>query len=263
MKTTILLTVSRGDFIEKVITRIELLECEQENTNILCIVDGDDALYVKVRNLVNDTKFNERLTVRLDYQGAASTIDIPTRRLRIAAAHNQARSLIKHIDGYVFSVEDDTTFGPRALKRLQRVAVTNRAFGFAEGVELGRWGVPYIGAWRADDIYNVTEIKSIENVIDVEEKTPIENIDAGGLYCTLIKTELYKAHTFTCENGLGPDVNFGLSIRQMGYENFLVWQVPCAHHFLNKGVDQKITPLDKTTVVTLTKETDTKWRVSY
>jgi hypothetical protein len=260
---TILLTVSRDDFLERVISRIELLECRHEDTNFLCIVDGDDALYIRARNLVAGTKFRERLTVRLDSPGDKSTFDIRARRQRIAAAHNQARSLIRHTDGYVFSVEDDTTFGDKALKRLVYVADRTRAFGFAEGVELGRWGVPYIGAWTADDVYDPKEIKSIENVLEVEMNTPVKRIDAGGLYCTLMKAELYKAHEFTSDNGLGPDINFGISIRQMGYENFLVWQVPCTHHFKKMGVEHKITPMNETKVVTLTKESDTKWRESY
>lgn len=258
---TIILAVSRADFLERVITAIELLECNKEETNLLCIVDGDDQLYLRTRNLVNDTKFAQRLTVKADLDDNRSRLDVPTRRKRIAAIHNQARELINHTQGYVLSVEDDTTFRPDALQRLLKVATSERAFAMAEGVEIGRWGIPYVGAWKADDVYNLTKLTSIENKQDVTESTKHENIDAGGLYFALIKADLYKYHTFTCENGLGPDVNFGIDNRQLGFENFIVWQVPCVHHNMRIGKYETITPSEKTQTVTLMKEKNNIWKV--
>lgn len=263
MTITIVLTVSRLKYLEKVITAIELLECDYELTNILCIVDGDQELYLRARNLVNGTKYNERLTVRADLDDNRSTFDINTRRKRITAIHNQARTHIKHNNGYVLSIEDDTTFRPTALKKLLDVALRTRAFGFAEGVELGRWGVPYVGAWRADDIYNVSELVSVENINPVPIGQKPSNIDAGGLYFALINAELYKQHTFTCDNGLGPDVNFGIECRQLGYENFIVWQVPCKHYTEQMGKSLVITPDQESKIVTISKDSKEKWTVSY
>lgn len=257
--TTIVLTVSRDEFIDKVLTSVELLDCEPWDVNILCIVDGSDELFLKVRNLVNGLKFNERLTVRLDYPGKPLTFDVTERRKRISAAHNQAASLIKHDDGYVFSIEDDTTFGRGALRALTKVAISNRAFGMAEGVELGRWGVPYVGAWVADDIYEPKLLTSVQRPEDVK----ISNIDAGGLYCALIRTDLYKQHEFTSANGLGPDINFGLELRQLGFENFIDWNVNCTHHFMKMGEKHSILATEPSRVVSLSKTNDVKWHVSY
>lgn len=258
---TIILAVSRADFLERVITAIELLECNKDETNLLCIVDGDDQLYLRTRNLVNDTKFAERLTVKANLDDNRSKLDVPTRRRRIAAIHNQARGLVRHTHGYVLSVEDDTTFRPDALQRLLRVAVNERAFAMAEGVELGRWGVPYVGAWEADDVYELTQLKSIQNKQDITEATKHDNIDAGGLYFALIKADLYKYHEFTCENGLGPDVNFGIDNRRLGFENFIVWQVPCVHHNMKMGRYETITPAEQTQIVTMIKEKNDIWKV--
>jgi hypothetical protein len=255
--------VSRSKYLEKVISSLELLDCDQSRTNILCIVDGDDALYLRTRNLINDTKFNERLVVRAEVQEPTMQFDIPTRRRHIAAMHNQARALITHDRGYVFSVEDDTTFGSQTLNKLLRVANTERGFGYVEGVELGRWGVPYVGAWVADDIYNPMIINSIENVNPVPEGYPPTPIDAGGLYCALIRADLYKQHTFTCDNGLGPDINFGIENRQLGFRNFILWQVPCIHHYEEMGKEKTITPSAESKVVTMIKENNTKWHVNY
>jgi hypothetical protein len=263
MITTIILPVSRKDYIARVITSLELLECNQEEVNIIAIVDGDDALFMRVRNLVNGTKFNKRLTVKSGLGGAPPRLDVPTRRARIAAIHNQARSLIDHEHGFVFLVEDDTTFGPKTLSRLLRVANNNRAFGMGVGVEIARWGIPYVGAWTADDVYEPTVLKSVENRTDIKIDTPEERIDAGGLFCSLVKADLYKAHQFNSKNGLGPDVNLGLEMRRLGHENFLVWQIQCTHYNNVLGEEVTITPDIETKQVTLTKKTNNKWHSSY
>ncbi len=259
-ETTILLLVSRDDFLQRVLTSIELLECDHTRTNILCIVDGPPELYVKARNIVSDMKYNTRLTVTTNQHSAPPRMDIPTRRQRIADAHNQARGLIAHEHGYIFSVEDDTIVPRLALKRLLAVAGENRAFGMAEGVELGRWGVPYVGAWRVNDIYDVNEIKSIEYK---DRNAGYEEIDAGGLYCALIRADLYKLHEFHAKNGLGPDVNFGIELRQLGFQNFIHWGVHCKHYNKVMGKETIVEPSDGSQEVTLTKINDVKWHTSY
>ena len=255
--------MSRKDYLEKVITAIELLDCDQTQVNILCVVDGDTELYIRARNLISGTKYRERLTVKFEGAGKPSRYNIPERRQRIAAIHNQAKQLIGADIKYVFLVEDDTTFGRKTLQKLTKVALTNRAFGFAEGVELGRWGVPYVGAWVADDIYDLKELKSVENIYPVPAGQPATRIDAGGLYCALVRADLYKQHEFTGSNGLGPDINFGLENRQLGFENFIVWTVPCTHHYDNLGEYHAIDPSDESKVVTMRKKNATKWSVHY
>lgn len=255
--------VSRPDFLERVITAIELLECNQEQTNILCIVDGTPELFIKTRNLINDLKFNQRLCIESNYPDIPKQLDIPTRRKRIAAAHNQAKDLIQHNSGHVFTIEDDTIIPKGALKTLQKVATRHRAFGMAEGVELARWGIPYVGAWKINDIYNPTQLESIDNIQDVTTETKETNIDAGGLYCSLIRADLYKQHEFTSDNGLGPDVNFGIELRQLGYENFIVWQVQCTHLNIVMGKEVTINATDDTQKVIVTKVRNNKWHASY
>lgn len=260
---TIVLAASRIDYLTKVITNLELLECNAEDTNILCIVDGDNQLYIRARNLIAGTKFRERLTIKSVNEGLPSKLDISQRRRRIAAVHNQAKKLIAHTDGYVLSVEDDTLIPPNALNELLKVAISNRAFAMAEGVELGRWGVPYVGAWIADDIYDVKQLTSVKNINPVLEDVKPTNIDAGGLYCALIRTDLYKQHEFYSSNGLGPDVNFGIENRQLGFENFIVWQVPCVHLYQDAGLEKRLSPSEISKIITLTKKNDIKWTSSY
>lgn len=259
---TIILTVSRDTFLYKIITSLELLECNQNEVNILCIVDGSTELYVKTRNLVADMKYKNRLTVHYKDGKLPPRFDINTRRKRIAGIHNFAKQHLADNQDFIFSVEDDTTFGRNTLKKLLKVAAENRAFGMAEGVELGRWGVPYVGAWVADDIYNLKELKSLKNI-----KNPLESrlsrIDAGGLYCALIKADLYKQHNFTCSNGLGPDVNLGIELRQLGFDNFIVWSIHCNHHYEDKGEEKILSAKEDSKEVTMTKLNDKKWKVTY
>lgn len=254
---TIVLLVSRHDYLEQVLTGLELMRCDASKTNILCIVDGDDDLFLKTRNLVNGMKFNDRLIVRSEVGELPTRLDIEKRRKHIAALHNQAGQLISPQTEWVFSVEDDTTFGRDALEKLLPATKQYPAIGFIEGVELGRWGVPYVGGWRVNDIYNTTEIKS------VEKGEGIEKIDAGGLYCALIRADLYRNHEFTSDNGLGPDVNFGLELRRNGHDNFIHWGVPCKHYNHVMGKELVITPEQGTKVVTMTKKSDTKWIITY
>lgn len=260
MDTTIILLVSRPDFLERVLTSIELLECDAQFTNILCIVDGPPALFVRVRNLVADMKFKNRLTVSTNPKGTPPLIDIQARRQRIVNAHNLARSLVAHDHGFVFSIEDDTLVGRLALKRLTSVANTNRAFGMVEGVEVGRWGVPYIGAWKLDDIYDPRKIESVEYQ---DRDAEPSRIDAGGLYCALIRADLYKQHEFTCKNGLGPDVNLGIELRQLGFDNFINWAVHCIHLNTTKKGVQEFLPSEDAQIVTLSKMKSGKWHTSY
>lgn len=261
--TTIVLLVSRSDFLDRVISKIELLDCNKNDTNILAIVDGDNALYIKTRNLIQDTKFNQRLTVKSDCPGTGSRFNVKERRKRIAFLHNQARELIQHDEGYIFTVEDDTLIGTSALRELMKIALNNRAFGMAEGVELGRWGVPYVGAWIADDIYDTKQLTSVENKYTSPSDELVENIDAGGLYCSLIRADLYKQHEFTSDNGLGPDVNLGLELRRLGFQNFIAWHVPCTHLNIKMGKEEKIKPSDESKIVKITLDKRNKWHVSY
>lgn len=260
---TIILTVSRGEFLNRVITALELLECDQSQVNILCVVDGNDELFIRTRNQISDMKYRERLTVKFPAEGSPSRYSIPERRKRIAAIHNYARTMIGDDTEYVLLVEDDTTFGRFALKKLMKIAVSSRAVGFVEGVELGRWGVPYVGAWEVDDLYDPKVLKSIENINPVHANQEPSQIDAGGLYCTLARADLYKQHTFIGDNGLGPDINFGLENRQLGFQGYIAWNVPCRHYSLEIPEPGYIDPSQPSRQVTMQKLNDKKWSVTY
>lgn len=225
MITTIFLPVSRSDHLDLIFTLLELLECKKENTNLFVMVDGDTDLYTATRNYVNNSKFAQKLCVEYKGKGLVSNHNINHRRHRIADIHNEAKKYMWESD-FVFGIEDDTTFKANALKKLHKEFALRPNAGMIEGVELGRWQEPYVGAWRADDVYEPSIITSAKPSAGVDE------IDAGGFYCYLTRFDNFMKHEYRPfgTNTLGPDVNYGLWLRQQGHMNYIDWDVRCNHH---------------------------------
>jgi hypothetical protein len=180
---------------------------------------------------------------------------ITERRQHISNIHNQLRQLIGDAD-WVFSVEDDGLLPTTALERLVNVAKSHKDMGMVTGVELGRWGVPYVGAWTTDDVFDTQLVTSMESHAGEDI---IEEIDGCGLYCALIRGDLYKSHTFEANNGLGPDVNLGLYIRQCGWKNYIDWGVPVTHLTNRSGVEIEIPATSTSQIVILSLMGNNVW----
>lgn len=233
IRVAIFIPVSRADHLERLFHSLEVLQCDKDRTALLTYVDGDSKLFVQTRNLTELSKFGERLCVQRSYEGRGQhrpAVSVRERRNRIAAIHNEAKEFIPECE-YVFGIEDDTIVPAHALTRLLSGYAAHPYAGFVEGVELGRWGIPYVGAWRADDIY---DLKRIETVMPPEERK-LEAIDAGGFYCYLTRRQQYMAHEYAPfqADSLGPDVNYGLWLRQQGFQNYIDWNVLCEHRRRN------------------------------
>lgn len=250
---TIILPVSRDNFLNKVFPSLEMLRCDKTKTNLLVIVDGDNNLFVKTRNLVSESKFNQSLCIQFKSEHVLKHYDINARRLRISDIHNEIK---QHLWDTIFilGIEDDTVVPNNTLQKLLKDFIDLPHAGFIEGVELGRWGVPYVGAWRFDDIY---EPKQISSII---KKDNIEKVDAGGFYCFMSRLDTYESHDFKPFDGnsLGPDVNYGISLRRQGYENYIDWSISCKHLTKDKSISLFNTTPKK---ITFTKR-DNRWRQS-
>lgn len=221
MTTTILLLVSREAFLDEVFKSLEELKCNVGETALLVIVNGEADLFVKTRNLCELSKYPERLCLQVRPRTKVRQYDIGGRRKRIATLHNYAR---EHINTeYVFGVEDDTIVPSNALELLGEQMIDG--VGMVEGVEMGRWGVPYIGAWLVDNIDEPTKI------VSMPQSSGVVDIDAGGFYCFITRAEYYKAHDFKPfdNNGLGPDVDFSLGLRRQGLKVLAHFDVECIH----------------------------------
>lgn len=231
---TIVLLISRQEYLHQVFAYLELMDCDNDNTNLIAIVDGDDRLFIDARNKVELSKFASRLCVKYVSDDKLVPNVIHARRLRIASIHNQLKTYIGKCD-YIFGIEDDTLVPKYALKNLLNDYTLNPYAGFIEGVELGRWGVYYVGAWKFDDIYKTTKVTSM---MPSGDSPLLQEIDAGGFYCFMTRRDTYINHEFdTFENNtFGPDVNFGASLRKQGYMNYIDWSIDCIHRNKDKSI---------------------------
>ena len=220
---TIVIPVSRPDFLKRVFTQLELLDCNREDTNILCYIDGDMRLFEVARNLTEKSKFAKRLAVYRN-RGVANVSSFKRRRIRIAEIHNELKKYI-YSAKYLFLIEDDTIVRTDALKKMLDLYSVYPHAGFISGVQLGRWGFTTAGIWKVKN--NPYDIQSIESVMPGQG---VEEIDAAGLYCCLTKFDVYKKFDFKpYDDILGPDVAYGIWLRQQGYKNYVDWSITTRH----------------------------------
>lgn len=252
VNVTIFLPVSRQQYLHQVFSALELLECDKDKTNLLVVVDGDAPLFVEARNFCENSKFGQRLAVQFDSKHNKRHYDILGRRMRIADIHNFAKDQIGECD-YVFGVEDDTVIQPSSLKKLIRDYVEHPFAGYISGVQLGRWGIPYVGAWMVDDVYEPKRITS-----DVP-KQGLTEVDAAGFYCYLTKRETFVGHDYKPfeNNGLGPDVDFGIELRRQGLINYIDWSIQTTHLSKDKRINLFNT---EPMVIEFTKNQQGRWR---
>lgn len=205
---------------------LEELE-KPEDTELLLMIDGDEELRKMVDYLL-DVLVSKYKRIQVRDFGNSPASAIPERRIRISQIHNYAKQFISEDVDYVFLVEDDTNFAPDTLNQLLSTMKKYQP-AFVQGVEVGRWKTPYIGGWKVDDLKEPTLVESV-NVAE-----GIEDIDAGGLYCALVKQHLYFEHLFEPydkkgKNGLACDFNFGLWLRNKGERVMIDWGVQCGHY---------------------------------
>lgn len=226
---TIILPISRTDCLRPVFSCLNALE-RPADTELLIITDGNKLLERAVDRRLDSINYKRIRVISYSDEAVADLTPVhrDIRRFRISDIHNKARYYIPQDCDYVFSVEDDTTYPPDTLTRMLKTFAEQPNCAFVEGVELGRRNTPYIGAWKADNVFDPHEI------ISTMPSHGLQSIDAGGLYCALIDAELYKMHHFepfdkVGDNGLSCDVNFGLYLRQQRYGCYLDSSIQCDH----------------------------------
>lgn len=251
-KIATVLLVSRTTYLDRVIE--SLLNQTYKFDSLIVVFDGHEQHYTEVRNKIVKLPLDNVLCVLSTNIAPADTI--PDRRRHIVNIHNQVRGLLGEYD-WVFSVEDDGIVPPDALEKLVTHAKKNKNLGMVTGVELGRWGTPYVGAWKVDDVYSPTQISSLLNK---SSQGGFQEIDGCGLYCALIRADKYKEHQFFTNNGLGPDVNLGLFLRQAGFKNYIDWSIHVTHLTHMGGEYLEIKPTDESRVVVLTLLHGNTWK---
>lgn len=220
---TILVPLSNKDYLQRLFASLELLDCNPKTTSLVIYVDGNEKLFVEARNLFDESKFHQHITVHRKQTEKTSNYNILYRRKRISKILNEVKNYIYPAD-YIFIVEDDTLVPTNALHRLLRDYSMNPYAGYISGVELGRHGVLHIGAWTIDDLYEPTEISSINL------STGLQQVDATGTYCTLTRYHHFMHNDFKpLGSVLGHDVEWGLEMRRTGQQNFIDMDIHCRH----------------------------------
>lgn len=222
--TTLVLPISRMDYLRPVFNCLKMLR-KPDDTELIIIIDGSEELQKAVDRRLDSLDYKKIQVINF---GDKPGEDINTRRFRISEIHNTLRHFIPNYCDYVFSIEDDTVYPMNTLTKMINTMEQYEDCAFVEGAELGRHKTKYVGGWVADDIAHPLWIAS------VLPTDGIEPIDAGGLYCALIKADCYKTHNFEPfdkegKNGLGCDLNFGLWLRNQGYECLIDWSIQCDH----------------------------------
>lgn len=148
------------------------------------------------------------------------------RRARIVSMKEDSKQYIS-ASNYVFGIEDDTLFPNNAFALLKDIFDKTPDCGFAQGVQMGRWGLNVIGAWRTDDVNNPTEMGTIEMPSEVDRRI---EIDGGGFFCYLTPVHLYKAHKYYwLDECFGPDSTYGIELRKKGYGCYMDSGLVCVH----------------------------------
>lgn len=196
-----------------------LLTLGGEVSELLLIVDG-------LVHLDTDDLVEKYPNVRIHRVNGAKpqTDNIPRLRDRISHVRNESKRLVS--GELVFSFEDDTEVPPDALTKLLADFSKLTNPGVVSGVQVGRHSRKIIGAWYADDFLFPTEMKTLG---PKEVVTPIAEVDGTGFFCFLTRKELYKRFHFGWKEPVGPDVWYGMRLRQMGYHNYVDQSVVCPH----------------------------------
>lgn len=224
----IIVTITRYWALESLFKCLENLICDPLKTNLILYVDSDDP---RIINHIEDyTDVCKYKLVKIEFSGkpAPSEIRIKTRRDRIVANHNEIKKLIE--SDYILEVEDDTIFPENTLQKLLP-PIMRADIGFVEGVQAGRWGYKMIGAWRVDNLADPQTILTMPYLKAGDKNTYLENIDAGGFYCYMTKSILFKGAKFGWHDEcFGPDVSFGLDLRRQGFKVLIDWSLICGHN---------------------------------
>lgn len=184
-------------------------------------------------------------------------VNIGTRRLRIAEVKNQSKEIVaRHYSEWVLALEDDSAFDHLEcfcrLRQGYRDLVNAGEYnpiGMISGVEAGRWNAKYIGAWAFDDVMNPTKAWTVKpqfpntsesfEPFTVPQEQAYQQVDAAGFYAYLTPTDLYLEHVYSWETWQpwGPDVNYGLWLRQKGYTCFVDWGTAIGHNNHNRIIE--------------------------
>lgn len=212
---TLFCAFSRDDYTARWLKDLQEFQHDPERTNVVIIVDGDYIqTFQRLNNFFKGSKYR-RFTIKMNSEHNPNGAKVAVRRNRIAFIHNQSKQYIKqYLSEYVLGLEDDTAFGGLSIEDLLQPYEREFDIGFVQGLQAGRWGIKYLGAWRTDSVQDPSKVYSITP----DRYEGYTEIDGGGFYYYLTPTQLYCDHDYAWDgNEWGADVRYGFEVRKKGY----------------------------------------------
>lgn len=234
---TIFCAFSRPWVIDAWLDDLAALDINPAQINLCVIVDGEMPYVLRrLREFAIKNKYrNFRSAMNDEWEPNETRIAI--RRQRVADIKNQSKNLISETDGrYIIGLEDDTVFGHIGnFDRLLQPIIDDDRIGFVEGVQMGRWGAHMVGVWETDNAAEPGEVNTMLPTRSGDGALVWQGrreISAGGFYGYATQRELYLNHDYYSSSSQpwGPDVNFGLWLRQKGYTCLVDWSMVFGHN---------------------------------
>lgn len=248
-EVTLFCPFTRDWMVDRWTKSIEALEFDQAKLRLVILVDSDDIeLCAELGAWASGQDFH---SYAVTYTGKPKRQlydhSAELRRNMIVKMKEHSKQLIGHSE-FVFGIEDDTIVPPDSLKKMLAFMRQNQNVGFIQGAEVNRWGFKVMGAWRCDDLAVPTRMGTLPF-----KDEGIEEIDGGGFYCYLTRTNLYKFVKYQ-NNGIpfGVDVSYGIALRELGYQNYIDWSIKCEHYYLQGLATEPKVLIPDNTVATAT-----------
>jgi hypothetical protein len=195
----------------------------------LCIGQVEDRTNID-QQILKQTVQPDRVILLVDENPAPDISDddaIVLRRKRIVENHKKLVDIVKAYSEYdlIWQVEGDCIFKDDTFHlllesyRQRHTPMT----GYISGVQVGRHGIFALGAWRFPG--DRLAFESLDHKL-----TGIQEVDATGFYCLLASREVWLKGNCTWDGERwGPDINWGLSLREQGYTLYANLDIPIGH----------------------------------
>ena len=245
---TLACLISRKD-ISRWLDNLKAIEMPRDVMEAVFLVDGSSDDYPELQSLEG---FKRIITMETGNK-PCSPVNTLERRKRITENMSILQGLVGD-STYVFGIEDDTYPPEDAFNKLF-AHITAESVGFVSGVEVGRWELPYVGAWKVDEKVGTGKLHSLPYREDHTQQ-----VDGAGLYCYLTRTRHFQSAKFS-DTDFGPDVNYVLSLRKKKLLCLVDWSVKCGH--LDERTGRMLEPDENCALVSLVKRDGYRQVVSH
>lgn len=228
---TIFCAFTRRWAIESWLDNLANVQHDPALTNLCIIVDCDEPYINNMVKRFAEERGYRSFHSKINSDWHPNEVRLSIRRQRVADIHNQSKDLIALTDGeIIIGLEDDTVFDRLENFNSLIEPLKFHDMAYVEGVQMGRWGANMIGAWLFNDVHSPSEVKTLLPDKDYQ------SITGGGFYGYATKREQYLNHEYYTSSAQpwGPDVNYGVWLKQHGFNCVIDWNTIFGHRDYSK-----------------------------